>query len=115
MWSLFKRNLNESCDSSRDAVKSTRPPKPIPKKKEYDISAEEARKIADDANEEKKKKELDDILQYIKSAAEVMGWYSINHHKLSDETIDYLEEKGFKIHIFDRTMRISWENERLDL
>ncbi len=115
MLSLFNKSFNKSCGSSREAVKSTRPPKPIPKKKEYDISAEEAKKIADDANKEKNKKELEDILQYIRSAAEVMGWYSIDYYKLSDKTINALKERGFKIHIFDRQMRISWDKEQIDL
>ena len=115
MLSLFKKDLNKSCGSSRGVVKSIRPSKPILKKKEYDISAGEARELADKYTEEEKKKELDDILQYIRSAAEVMGWYNINYHKLNDKTINALKERGFKIHIFDRTMRISWEQEQLDL
>ena len=112
MLSLFNKSFNKSCGSSRGAVKSTRPPKPTPKKKEYDISAEEARKLADIGNEEKKKKELDDILKYINIAAE-NGDYYIIYYKLSDKTIEYLKEKGFKIHILDRQMRISWEKEEL--
>ena len=96
MLSLFNKSFNKSCGSSR----------------EYDISAEEARKLADIENEEKKKKELDDILKYINIAAE-NGDYYIIYYKSSDKTIEYLKEKGFKIHIFDRQMRISWEKEEL--
>lgn len=112
MWSLFNKSFSDSCGSSRGAVKATRSPKPISKKKEYDISAEEARKLADIGNEEKKKKELDDILKYINIAAE-NGDYYVIFYKLSDKTIEYLKEKGFEIHIYDRQMRISWEKEEL--
>ena len=74
MWSLFNKSFSDSCGSSRGAVKATRPPKPISKKKEYDISAEEARKLADIGNEEKKKKELDDILKYIFRKVSLFFW-----------------------------------------
>lgn len=110
MWSLFNKSFIDSCGSSRGVVKATPPQKSIPKKKEFDISAEEARKLADIGNEEKRKKELDDILKYINIAAQ-NGDYYIIYYTLSNKNIDYLKEKGFKIHIYDRQMRISWEQE----